>query len=68
MVELAEERVRREAEIGVARISATLSGVSGRLVCDCGEPISEARRKAVPNTDKCVQCALDQERAQRRRA
>lgn len=68
MVELAEERVRREAEAGVARIRATLAGVSGRLVCDCGEPIPEARRQAVPHTTKCADCAYQHESRLRRRA
>lgn len=68
MVEQAEERVRREAEAGVARIRATLAGVSGRLVCDCGEPIPEARRQAVPHTDKCADCAYRHESKLKRRA
>lgn len=68
MIELAEERVRRETEIGVAKIRDTLAGVSGRLVCDCGEPITEARREAVPYTDKCSQCAYRHESRLRRRA
>ena len=68
MVELAEERVRREAEAGVARIRAALAGVSGRLVCDCGEPIPEARRQAVPHTDKCADCAYRHESRLKRRA
>ena len=55
MIELAERRVAMEAAAGVARVQA-------RLVCDCGEPISEARRRAVPHTDKCVDCAMMGER------
>jgi RNA polymerase-binding transcription factor DksA len=68
MVELAEERVRREAEAGVARIRSALAGVSGRLVCDCGEPIPEARRQAVPHTTTCAQCAFELESRRKRRA
>lgn len=28
----------------------------GKLVCDCGDPISDARLKAVPNATRCVEC------------
>lgn len=67
-VELAERRVRQEAEAGIARARAALTGSSGRMVCDCGEPISEARRQAVPHTDQCVDCATFTENQRRRRA
>lgn len=62
-VELAEQRVEQEAAAGIARARAALTGTSGRLVCDCGEPISEARRRAVPNTDQCINCATFAERS-----
>jgi phage/conjugal plasmid C-4 type zinc finger TraR family protein len=58
----------REAGIAKARAEAArLSAVNddGPLVCDCGEPIPEARRRAVPGTDKCFDCAS---LAERRRA
>lgn len=62
MIELAESRVAMEVEAGVAKVRARLTGSSGRFVCDCGEPISEARRRAVPHTDQCVDCAMVGER------
>ncbi|WP_163266485.1 TraR/DksA C4-type zinc finger protein [Chelativorans alearense] len=67
-IELSERRVAQEVEAGVARVRAALAGTSGvlRTVCDCGEPISEARRRAVPNTDKCVDCAMGIEKGRRR--
>lgn len=68
MIEQAERRVAAEAEAGVARIRAQLAGSSGRIVCDCGDRISEARRRAAPWTDKRAACAGELERAQRRRA
>lgn len=68
MIELAEYRVQREAEASVAAIQSQLSGQSGRLVCDCGEPIPEARRLAVPHTTKCFECASRAELRTRRRA
>lgn len=67
-IELAEYRVEQETEAAIARARAALVGSSGRMVCDCGEPISEARRRAVPNTDKCVDCATFTENQRRRRA
>jgi len=66
-IELAERRVEMERDVGVARIQAKLAGTSGRYVCECGNPISEARRRAVPNTDKCIDCATFLERQQNRR-
>ncbi len=64
--ERAAELAARERDAGVARIQARLAGSSGRLVCDCGDEISEARRRAVPHTDKCVNCAMRMERLRRR--
>lgn len=66
MIEQAERRVTAEADASLARIRARLAGSSGRLVCDCGEAISEARRRAVPNTHECVACATFGERVRRR--
>lgn len=63
--DLADRLAERERRAGVARIQAQLNGGEGRLVCDCGERISEARRKAVPHTTKCVDCATFAERRRR---
>jgi RNA polymerase-binding transcription factor DksA len=65
MIELAEARVAQETAAGVERVRAQLAGASGRLICDCGEPIPEARRRAVPNTTKCFECACRMERRKR---
>lgn len=65
--DLADQLAERERAAGVARIQAALTG-PGRLVCDCGEEISEARRRAVPNTDKCIECATRAERQRGRAA
>lgn len=67
-IELAEARVEQERDAGVARIRAALSGSSGRLVCDCGQPIGEARRRAMPNAVDCIDCATFTERTSRRLA
>ncbi len=64
--DLADKLAERERDAGVARVRASLAGPAGRLVCDCGEQISEARRQAVPHTDKCIDCATRVERMRRR--
>ncbi len=64
--DLADRLAERERDAGVARVRAELSGPAGRLVCDCGQQISEARRQAVPHTDKCIDCATHVERLRRR--
>lgn len=66
-IELAERRVEMERDAGVARIQAKLTGASGRLVCDCGEPIGEARRRVMPNARDCINCATFRERELNRR-
>ena len=40
------------------------TGVSRLFCADCGEPIPEERRRAVPGCCRCFEC---QERAERRR-
>jgi RNA polymerase-binding transcription factor DksA len=55
--ERAAELAERERDAGVRRVQAALSGTGGRLVCECGDEISPARRAALPHTDKCIECA-----------
>lgn len=70
--ELADRRAEQERAAGIARVQAAARGQrgdgAGPLVCDCGEPIGEARRAAVPGTRQCVDCATFAERQRRRRA
>lgn len=66
--DLADRLAEGERLAGIARVQAQLNGGAGRLVCDCGETISEARRKAVPHTTRCVDCATFAERMKRRSA
>lgn len=72
--ELAELRAEQERAAGIARVQAAARGqlasdeVTGPLFCDCGEPIAEARRMAVPGTRQCIDCATFDERLRRRRA
>lgn len=66
--DFAERMAERERLAGVARAQNAVRGMSGRFICDCGEPIGEARRAANPATEKCIDCATFLERQQRRRA
>lgn len=67
-IEQAEARVEAEKEASVRRIQAAARGpvgpdpAGGPLICDCGEPIGEARRAAVPGTRFCIDCATYLER------
>lgn len=67
-IEQAEARVEAEKEAAVRRVQAAARGQlagGGAFVCDCGEPIGEARRIAVPNTRYCIDCATFFERRRR---
>ncbi|MCO5059654.1 MAG: TraR/DksA C4-type zinc finger protein [Rhizobiaceae bacterium] len=71
MIELAEERVEMERQLGIADVRAAarrqrtyLDGAE-ILVCTCGEIIPEARRRAVPGTRLCIDCATFAERRDR---
>ncbi|MCR5855979.1 TraR/DksA C4-type zinc finger protein [Mesorhizobium sp. J428] len=66
MIEQAEARVAEEVDARVARIQEKLAVRSSRLVCDCGEEISPARREAYPNARDCIECARRMERMRRR--
>lgn len=64
--ELADRRAEEERDAGIRSAQAAVAARPGRFICDCGEQISDARRKAAPFTDKCIDCATRAE--QRRRA
>ena len=64
--ELADRLAERERQAGIARVQAALAGSSGRLICACGNEISEARRRAMPSADDCIDCATFVERHRRR--
>lgn len=65
-MELAEQRVDQERDASVARVRASLSVVgSGATHCACGEDIPPARRKALPHTRQCVDCARATEAGKR---
>ena len=59
-MEVAEARVEQERDASVARARAGLVG-AGAERCTCGAPIPEARRRALPNTRLCIDCAQQRE-------
>lgn len=73
-IELAERRVELERAAGIARIQAavrsqyTAEETTGPRFCDCGEPIPEARRQAMPGCRRCIDCETFIERQGRMRA
>ena len=54
------ERLDRETALARAR-GARQSGPSRATCEECGEPIPEARRRAVPGVRLCVNCQAEQE-------
>ncbi|TJW61019.1 MAG: hypothetical protein E5V97_22140 [Mesorhizobium sp.] len=73
-IELAERRVELERAASIARVRAAARSqysaeeISGPRFCDCGEPIPEARRLAMPGCRRCIDCETFIERQSRRRA
>ena len=54
------ERAAIRVEEGIALVQSLLPKGPGTLNClDCGYPIPEARRKAMPGTTHCVECQAD---------
>lgn len=73
-IELAEKRVELERAASIARVRAAARSqysaeeISGPRFCDCGEPIPEERRRAMPGCRRCVDCETFLERQSRKRA
>lgn len=62
--EMAEQRVEEEKEAAIAGARRALAGL-GQADCEeCGRPIGEARRKAIPSAIRCFACqdAMEAER------
>jgi len=60
----AAELQRREIEAGIARVNreVRLRGDGERVICkSCGNPIPEARRRARPGCETCIDCQREQE-------
>ncbi len=64
--ELSEQRVEQEKEAAIAAARSALAG-PGLIECEeCGKPIGEARRRAMPSATRCVVCQTIHEREERR--
>ena len=65
--DLAAKAARMFLRQSLTRARAVQSKKASRTVClDCGEPIPEARQKAVPGCLRCVHCETDLEQNVRR--
>ncbi len=64
-IELAEARVGQERDAGLARVRAQLMGQGADECVDCGDPIPEARRLALPSARRCAGCQTSFEGAHR---
>lgn len=60
-----EEEMRQDALAERARNAPPLAGDSATTCAECGEPIPEGRRKAVPGVQFCRECQEDIERTGR---
>lgn len=65
-IELAEARVERERDAGLAAVRSLLEGDGADECIDCGVTIPEDRRKALPSASRCASCQGDFEKAGRR--
>lgn len=64
--ELSEQRVEQEKEAAIAAARSALAG-PGLVECEeCGKPIGEARRRAMPSATRCILCQDVHEREQRK--
>ncbi|UVK45355.1 TraR/DksA C4-type zinc finger protein [Mesorhizobium sp. AR07] len=69
--ELADRRAEEERAAGIRRVQQAIRSaieVTVSPFCDCGEPIPDARRQAVPNAIRCIDCETFVERQNRRSA
>lgn len=55
-LERAEEFERLSKEAEVARIRSSLEGPGEELCRECGDPVEEDRRKALPSATRCFPC------------
>lgn len=65
------EQIEISTEEAVARVRAGMpqfAGESARDCVECGEPIPESRRAALPGVKLCVDCQAGRDRARRPKA
>lgn len=59
-----QEQIDASVEDEVRRARSRLSAGASLEECeDCGEPIPEARRRAVPGVRRCVDCQAEADRS-----
>ena len=59
-----QDQIDASVEDAVERARSRLPSGESRSDCDeCGEPIPEARRKAVPGVRLCIGCQSERDRA-----
>lgn len=64
-LERAEDFQRQHDELRVARIRASLDGLGEEFCRECGDPIEEQRRRAMPSATRCFSCQNIIERQRR---
>lgn len=65
MIEAAEEMVERECATSIALIRAGLAEEGEDVCVECDEPISAARKAALPSAERCIDCQKLYERTMR---
>lgn len=65
--DLAAERSEQERDAGIADARIALSQPGSANCHNCGEPISEGRRRAVPSARRCIKCQTILENEKHRR-
>ncbi len=64
-----QEQIDATVEDAVKRARAKLAAGPSRRECEeCGEPIPEARREAIPGVRFCVSCQADMDEEERANA
>ena len=62
MIEAAAEMVEKERDDEVARIQAALAEEGEDFCIECDDPISAARKAALPSAERCIHCQEQFER------
>lgn len=61
-----QDQIDSTVEDGLARVRDRIpTGDSRRECAECGEPIPEVRRKALPGVQLCLNCQEELDRAER---
>lgn len=65
MIEAAAEMVDRERDDEIARIQAELAEEGEDFCIECDDPITPARKAALPSAERCIHCQAEFERKAR---